>query len=121
MRAAYINQKNLTTDRVKCDVKTEPKDDVHQVKIEVRTSSCVFVALTITLFTHTVGSAYIDNGYIEQRVYRTDFHFPARALLCKTKFSTDISTTDISNNAYIEHVLDFWTTDISNLPEETFF
>ena len=58
MRAAYINQKNLTTDRVKCDVKTEPggdvhqvktepDDDVHQVKIEVRTSSCVFVALHI--------------------------------------------------------------------------
>jgi len=24
----------LSTDRVKCDVKTEPKDDVHQVKTE---------------------------------------------------------------------------------------
>jgi len=34
MRAAYINQKNLTTDRVKCEDKTEPDDDVHRVKTE---------------------------------------------------------------------------------------
>jgi len=52
----------LTTDRVTCDVKTEPNDDVHQVKtepndvhqvkIEVRTSRCVFVAMAVTLSTH---------------------------------------------------------------------
>jgi len=34
MRAAYINQTNLTTDRVKCEDKTEPDDDVHRVKTE---------------------------------------------------------------------------------------
>ena len=65
---------------------------------------------------YTVEYGYIENGYIEKRIYRTDFDFPARALLCKTKFPTDISKTDISKNGYIEHVFDFLTTDISNWP-----
>ena len=66
MRAAYINQKNLTTDRVKCEdktepdddvhqVKTEPDDDVHQVKIEVRTS----MTLAGTFSIHTFSSEYL--------------------------------------------------------------
>jgi len=76
MRAAYINQTNLTTDRVKCEdtteldddvhqVKTEPDDDVHQVKtetdhdvhqvkIEVRTS----MTLAGTFSIHTFSSEY---------------------------------------------------------------
>ena len=77
MRAAYINQTNLTTDRVKCEdktelddhvhqvktepdddvhqVKTEPDDDVHQVKIEVRTS----MTLAGTFSIHTFSSEYL--------------------------------------------------------------
>ena len=72
-------------------------------------------------FRGTVEYGYIENGYIEKRIYRTDFDFPARALLCKTKFPTDISKTDISKNGYIEHVFDFLTTDISNWPLRFFF
>ena len=66
MRAAYINQTNLTTDRVKCEdktepdddvhqVKTEPDDDVHQVKIEVRTS----MTLAGTFSIHTFSFEYV--------------------------------------------------------------
>ena len=81
---------------------------------------CVIVVVLLFICTDvyqsTVEYGYIENGYIEKRIYRTDFDFPARALLCKTKFPTDISKTDISKNGYIEHVFDFLTTDISNWP-----
>ena len=66
MRAAYINQTNLTTDRVKCEdktelddhvhqVKTETDHDVHQVKIEVRTS----MTLAGTFSIHTFSFEYV--------------------------------------------------------------